>query len=102
MLIYLACAMLIFLLIGALLAQRCKVLALVPAIGFTAVFVLLLGDHDGAGSWQLVGAAVPDIICLQVGYLAGAGLNFLLVAAPAGSTHHRTLDGSASRGHTAN
>ena len=88
--------MLICLLIGALLAQRFKVLILVPAMTLIAPVAVMLAYHYGDSSWQIVGATVADIVCLQFGYLLGAGINYLLTAALASSTHHRALDGSVS------
>jgi hypothetical protein len=92
--IYLTCGMLVYLMIGALLAQRYKVLVLLPAIVFAALFAIMLGYHHGATHWQIVGTVIAGIVCLQFGYLAGAGINYLLTAGPAGLTDHHTLHGS--------
>jgi len=81
---------------GALLAQRFKVLVLVPAILLTAFMVVLVGYHYAATDWQILGAVVADIICLQIGYLAGAGLYHLLIARLANAIHPRTLERSIS------
>ena len=87
--------MLIYLLIGALLAQRFKVLVLVPAIALGALVAVSLGRHYGASAWQIVGAAVVDIVCLQLGYLAGAGANHLVTGILSRS-HRRAIDESVS------
>jgi hypothetical protein len=88
--------MLIYLLIGSLLAQRFKVFVLLPALAVTIVLAVTLGHHHGYSAWQILIAAVEDIVCLQLGYLAGAGINHVLTTVFAGSLHHRTLDGSVS------
>jgi hypothetical protein len=88
--------MLICLLIGALMAQRLKVLALVPAITLAAPVAVMLGYRSGYSAWEIVGVTVADIICLQFGYLIGAGIHHLITGVIAGSTHHRALDGSVS------
>jgi hypothetical protein len=72
--------MIIYMLIGALLAQRFKVLVLFPAITLTGLSSALVSYHSAVSSWQIVGTVIVDIICLQVGYLAGAGIYHLLVA----------------------
>jgi putative Ca2+/H+ antiporter (TMEM165/GDT1 family) len=93
--------MLFYLLIGALLAQRFKMLVLVPGIALTALVAAMMGYHYGASAWHIVGAVVLDIISLQVGYLVGAGIHYVLTAVLAKSTDHRALDGSVSHRHAA-
>ena len=90
--------MLICLLVGALLAQRFKVFVLVPAIVLTGLVAGVHGYYDAASSWQIVGAVVADIVCLQIGYLAGAGIYHFIIARLANAMHRRLHDQSiASR-----
>jgi hypothetical protein len=89
--------MLICLFIGSLLAQRFKVLVLVPALAVTIVLAITLGYHHGYSAWQIFIGAVEDISCLQLGYLVGAGINHVLTPVFAGLLHHKALDGQVPR-----
>jgi hypothetical protein len=89
--------MLIYLLIGLLLAQRFKVLVLVPALAVTIVLAVTLGYHSGYSGWQILIGTIEDVVCLQLGYLAGAGISHVLTTVFAGSLHHKALDGSVPR-----
>lgn len=80
--------MLIYLLIGALLAQRFTVLVLVPALAVTIVLAITLGYYHGYSAWQIFIGTVEDIGCLQLGYLVGAGMSHVLTTVFAGSLRH--------------
>jgi len=84
--------MLIYVLLGALLAQRFKVFVLVPVLTLAAVVAAVIGYHQQAGAWQIAGSSVLAVVGVQIGYLAGAGVNYFLAPILA----HTTL-GRASR-----
>jgi hypothetical protein len=92
--------MLIYLLIGLLLAQRFKVFVLVPALAVTIVLAITLGYHSGYSASEIVIGTIEDVVCLQLGYLVGAGLNHVFMTVFAGVLHHRTIDGPVSHSRT--
>ena len=94
--------MLIYLLTGALLAQRFNVFVLVPVLALAAVVAAVIGYHQQGGVWEIVGSSIMAIVCVQVGYLAGAGVNYLFVSILPHSIMGRSLGGSASSRRTAN
>ena len=94
--------MLIYLLVGALLAQRFRVFVLVPVLTLAALVAAVIGYHEGAGTWQLLGSSVLAIVCVQVGYLAGAVLHYLLAPVFSHSTLGRSFGASMSSRRTAN
>ena len=65
-------------LIGAVLGLRFKVLVLVPAIVFGATAVLGLGMAHNNSVWSILVAMGSAITALQAGYLAGAGIHFVI------------------------
>jgi hypothetical protein len=84
--------MLIFLLgcflAGALLAQRFKILVLIPA---TALAIVVDAGMDrGNTIWQIVIAATLTTCCMQVGYFVGANGHDIFVAS---RTNPRYADG---------
>jgi hypothetical protein len=58
-------------LVGVALGLRFKVLILVPAIGFAAVFALVVGLANGDTFGSILLAIVIVGIAIQFGYLAG-------------------------------
>lgn len=93
--------MLIYLLIGVLIAQRFKVVVLVPVLVLAAVVAAAIGYRQHAGTWQLVGSTVTAVACLQVGYLAGAAIHYLAGLLLPGSILGRGVGGSISPRRTA-
>lgn len=72
----------ISLLFGATLAQRFKVVALLPAM---AVVMILAAVTEGAqpqGVWWLVKMAATAAICLQAGYFFGIVVRHFLADEP--------------------
>lgn len=94
-------AMLVYLAVGALLAQRYKVFVLVPAIALTAALAVVIGIRQGETSWQILGFAVLDVTALQIGYLVGTGIQFLATSSHAISARRGSIRAWMSR-HAAN
>jgi hypothetical protein len=65
-------------LIGALLGLRFKVLILVPAIVFSSAATLGIGMAHSSSVWLVAFAMVLAITALQMGYLAGAVIHFVI------------------------
>jgi hypothetical protein len=66
-------------LVGAAIAQRFKVLALVPAIVVTLLFELVGTLASAHASWTTPLTAVTVIIGLQIGYLLGLAVRHLVL-----------------------
>ena len=82
------------LLVGVALAQRFKVLVLVPAIMITLLFALVSGLARGDVNWTAAALiAVTIIVGLQIGYLLGIGVRHLLLLGRA----HRLRAASPTR-----
>jgi hypothetical protein len=82
------------LLVGVALAQRFKVLVLVPAIMITLLFALVSGLARGDVNWTAAALiAVIIIVGLQIGYLLGIGVRHLLLLGRA----HRLRAASPTR-----
>jgi membrane protein DedA with SNARE-associated domain len=94
--------MLTYLLVGALLAQRFRVFVLVPVLTLAALVAAVIGYHQGAGTWQLLGSSVLAIVCVQIGYLVGAGLNYFLAPILSHSALGRAFGASMSSRRAAN
>jgi hypothetical protein len=71
-------------LVGAAIAQRFKVLALVPAIVVTLLFALVGTLASAHASWTIPLTAVTVIIGLQIGYLLGLVVRHLVLSTRAG------------------
>jgi hypothetical protein len=67
------------LLIGVALGLRFKVLILVPVIGLTLAFAAVDGSAED-DVWRLVGTMVLAAISLQLGYIGGGVLHFVIGA----------------------
>ena len=85
------------LLVGAVLAQRFKVLVLLPstAIVFMAAAIIGLMQSLAIGSTMLVAAA--GSASMQAGYLFGLGLRYLLEARSTESSQSVGASASARR-----
>lgn len=67
------------LLIGLVLAQRCKVLSLLPVILMTLLFAVA-ADHSGANAaWTSALMTAVAIAALQIGYLLGLAVRHVMV-----------------------
>jgi hypothetical protein len=94
--------MIISLLFGAVLAQRCKVLVLVPAIVLVSVVTAIDAAGGGSTFWHILGATAVGIAALQVGYLAGLGLHHLLNVLQSALMRRSSFHGSVSSRRVAN
>jgi hypothetical protein len=70
---------LVYLLLGAALGQRFKVLVLIPCMGLVLPFVAAAGVVRAEPFEQIIFAAIAAASSLQVGYLAGIGLRHLMI-----------------------
>jgi hypothetical protein len=61
----------ISLLLGATLAQRFKVVALVPAMALVMILAAVTEGAPVHGIWWFLKTAAAAAICLQVGFFAG-------------------------------
>jgi hypothetical protein len=80
-------AALVSLLIGLALAQRFKVLSLIPVIFLTLLFALTAELSGANPAWTSALTATAAIAGLQVGYLLGIGLRQLTLIARAHRLH---------------
>jgi hypothetical protein len=78
------------LLIGLALAQRFKVLSLIPVIFLTLLFALTAELSGANRAWTSALTATVAIAGLQVGYLLGIGLRQLTLIARAARRLHTT------------
>jgi hypothetical protein len=67
-------------LIGTLLGLRFKVLILVPAIAICLPVTFAIGLAHNDSIWFVLFATVLAAITLQVGYLTGATIRFVITA----------------------
>ena len=92
---------LICLLVGMVLGQRFKVLALAPAIAVSLVVAIGIGiAHSGELARAVLLAAVA-VASLQIGYLAGVAIRYSLAAGRASGLRTASLQGSQPTEHVA-
>lgn len=77
---------------GVVLGLRFKVLILVPAMVLVAAVTIGIGIAHGDGLWSLLLETVLTITALQVGYLGGTIVHFVIV----GARHIRALPRSTA------
>ncbi len=65
-------------LVGAVLAMRLGVLALVPTVLFALIAIPGIGIALGAGLWPILSAMLSAVCVLQFGYLAGSAIRVLM------------------------
>jgi hypothetical protein len=65
---------------GAMLGLRFKVFVLVPAIGLALAVVAVNGIGVEDGVWRIVGTMVVAATFLQLGYVGGGILRFVICA----------------------
>jgi hypothetical protein len=70
----------ISLLVGAVLAQRFKVMVLLPVAAAVLAVVTLTAFAQAHTAWWTVSMAATVISSVQLGYLIGLGLHFVLEA----------------------
>lgn len=82
---------LLCLLAGMVIAQRFKVLILVPTISVALVFTIGTGIARAEPVWTVLAAAAMVVTCVQIGYLLGVAVYHAFVLARASRLHSRTL-----------
>lgn len=92
---------LISLLVGMLVAQRFKVLSLLPVIPLSAVFTIAVGAAHAEADWFIVATTALAIVTLQVGYLLGLAVHQLMVLVRASRINSRSLSSTLPRRRTA-
>jgi hypothetical protein len=70
---------LICLLVGAVLGQRFKVQVLIPAMALA--MAAAAGLAHASTFWQILGAVLVATTSLQIGYVAGVGIRYLIAEA---------------------
>ena len=86
--------LLICLLFGAVLGQRYKVLALLPAMALAMTAAVILAFDSTF--WQIVGAALVTATTVQVGYVFGLIIRQLMAVASTGQLPAGSLATSIS------
>jgi hypothetical protein len=76
---------------GMVIAQRFKVLVLVPTIFVALVFAVGTGISRDESFLTVLATAAIVIACVQIGYLLGAAVYHLFLLARANRFHSRTL-----------
>lgn len=79
------------LLIGMVVAQRFKVLILLPVICLIVIFTIGFGIAHAESAWAIGATTAVAIIAVQIGYLLGAGVYHLMVLARATRLHSGSL-----------
>jgi hypothetical protein len=69
-------------LFGATLAQRFKVVALLPAMAAVMILATVTEGTPLQGAWWFVKMAASAAVCLQTGYFAGIVVRQFLVDEP--------------------
>jgi hypothetical protein len=91
---------LICLLVGAVLGQRFKVQVLITAMALAVAAAA--GLAHASTFWQILGAVLVATTCLQIGYLAGVGIRYLMAAVRMGRMQAGSHAASESRRRVAN
>ena len=76
-------------LLGAVLGQRLRVLALGPSIAVGMVVAIAIGLIRAEDAWLIVVTAFLVGVCLQIGYLCGAVMESLTIASRTTSIRSR-------------
>jgi membrane protein DedA with SNARE-associated domain len=69
------------LLVGAVLGQRFKVMALMPATAIVLVLAVATGVTQAQTAWSIVLMVAAAATSMQIGYLIGIGIRHVLAAA---------------------
>ena len=67
--------------VGAALAQRFKIMVLVPAVATVLTVAVGIGATNAYTAWSIVVTAVIAATSMQVGYLIGMSIHGLLAGA---------------------
>ena len=67
-------------LVGAVLGQRFKVFVLLPATSLALICTIAAGVARAQDVWSIAIAAAGVTIALQIGYLIGTGIRYLIAA----------------------
>jgi predicted neutral ceramidase superfamily lipid hydrolase len=68
-------------LVGAALAQRFKIMVLIPAVATVLTLAVGIGLTNAYTSWSIVVTAATAATSMQIGYLIGMSIHGLLAAA---------------------
>ena len=91
----------ISLLVGAVLAQRFKVMVLVPATGFMLVAAMGTAFVQAHTAWWTILVAAAGVASLQIGYFIGLGIRCVLEEAPLSETPRSFKPSASSARHPA-
>jgi hypothetical protein len=91
----------ICLLFGAVLAQRCKLLVMVPAIALVMLVTAIIGARGDGTFWHILASLAVNVATLQVGYVAGLIIHYLGNGVLLPSVRRSSLHGSMSSRRTA-
>ena len=58
--------------VGMVLAQRFRIVVLIPLLSFAALGAAIAVFVAGVDAWHVTLVAIVSAVCLQFGYLAGA------------------------------
>lgn len=92
---------LICLLVGMVLGQRFKVLALVPAIAISLLVAIGIGIAHSGELARAVLLATLAVASLQIGYLMGVVIRYSLAATRTSGLRNASLHGSQPTEHVA-
>jgi hypothetical protein len=68
-------------LVGAALAQRFKIMVLIPAVATVLMLAVGIGFTNAYTSWSIVVTAATAATSMQIGYLIGMSIHGFLAAA---------------------
>lgn len=91
-----------FLLFGALLAQRFKVFALIPAIALVGLVTAAFSTRQSGIFWDVLASIALNVAVLQIGYLVGTACHYVLNAPQLFSVRPRSFGDSMSSRRTVN
>jgi hypothetical protein len=73
-------------LVGAVLAQRFKIMVLIPAIATVLTLAVGIGVTNAHTAWSIVLTAAAAATSMQIGYLIGISIHDVLAAASSRSS----------------
>ena len=71
--------------VGAVLAQRFKIMVLVPAVATVLTLAVGIGVTNALTAWSIVLTAAATATSMQIGYLIGISIHDVLAAASSSS-----------------
>jgi len=72
-------------LVGAVLAQRFKIMVLIPAVATVLTLAVGIGVTNALTAWSSVLTAAATATSMQIGYLIGISIHDVLAAASSSS-----------------